>query len=506
MDPLRVILQEYPVAGLEIGERSLRLVLLALKTPEKQRVPKPKKEKGAKTAPTQNVLTPSRPPAPPQSTQPAIQIAALAEEALPEGVIGGGVIRKPELLVQALTRLRRRAQNASRYVIASVPADIIYTRVFTFPGTISGKRLEETMQLTAGFQLPKAPEEMYLDWEEAKSKRDEKAVLLAMAPRNIVDGYLKALDAAGFRTVALEHHLLSITRSLPKSDDVMLFTVSEPSSMTVAILVAGEIRFMRTIPKTNAEGAELEKELEKISEFAEASFGPIARRLALPGEMTLPDIVTQDRRTRDHAAEWLASTGAALRGLLPRRDDTLVSILPVGTEEAYERQKMLAFAGLLANLTIGVTTVIAAGFLVVWSLLGFLQQQAIEQPGLTVALSPETREALGRAERLNALLGLAAPLTESMPRYSTILAALGETVPSGIRLTEVRMASLEAEFQIGGNAADRTALTTFRDQLEESALFSGATLPLADISQRENIPFTLTVRLEDPSATLGYSE
>ncbi|MBI4134311.1 MAG: pilus assembly protein PilM, partial [Candidatus Terrybacteria bacterium] len=178
MDPLRVILQEYPVAGLEIGERSLRLVLLALKTPEKQRVPKPQKPKrGTKAAPAHNVL-PLQPPTPPQNTKAAIQIAALAEETLAEGIIAGGVIRKPELLAQALTRLRRRAQNASRYVIASVPADIIYTRIFTFPGTISGKRLEETMQLTAGFQLPKAPEEMYLDWEEAKSKRDEKAVLL----------------------------------------------------------------------------------------------------------------------------------------------------------------------------------------------------------------------------------------------------------------------------------------------------------------------------------------
>lgn len=204
---------------------------------------------------------------------------------------------------------------------------------------------------------------------------------------------------------------------------------------------------------------------------------------------------------KEYNPKWLISLGAASRGIVSRDEDTLVSIMPIGTEEAYEYQKATTFAKFISTVTILLSLFFAVIFLGVWGWVSSLQKNAVTTVDTSSAslLPPHAVELETKARQLNAISLATANIVKKSTQWGKVLDALKKNIPSDIVINHIAMPAQDGSINLKGVAKNRTQLNAFKKTLEESNLFSDIKLPLTNLEQKENIPFIMSFTLKDQS-------
>jgi hypothetical protein len=175
--------------------------------------------------------------------------------------------------------------------------------------------------------------------------------------------------------------------------------------------------------------------------------------------------------------------------------------MPIGSEEAYETKKALAFTGFISTLVVGISIFMVVVYSGLWFMTVTLQKSVNNQikalSAIPVPVGGADLEA--EAAALNATMARDAAIVRTIPKWSTVLVALKNSIPAGINLQSVNMPQVEGIYSISGVASDRTQLKVLKKALDDSALFTDIQMPINNISLRDNIPFSLTMRLKDPS-------
>lgn len=99
----KIILPREPIAGLEITDASIRLVLLNLDEKTK-----------------------------------AITTEESAEQPLASGIIVNGAIKDSIKFDLALLKLKKSLKFKISYIIVSIPSDAVYTKILSFPNRVLG--------------------------------------------------------------------------------------------------------------------------------------------------------------------------------------------------------------------------------------------------------------------------------------------------------------------------------------------------------------------------------
>src|SRR3989338_3440871 len=444
--------------------------------------------------------------------------AFAAEEPLQEGALVNGHIVNKEEFIQSIKRLIGKSKTRIRYVILSIPDDKVFSKIFKFPKNIKDEKLKGTMELSIGFQLPIRPADAYLDWEKVeKETGDENEVLLAAVPKLIVNDYVAAVESAGLKIIAVEFHLLSIARAIPPNDETVLVLKDNKEGMTTGVIKNNLLLFIHTISYETTPKDKLPTELKKVINFCEAEYGTLSKVL-VPNEeaiglignlgnlkVEIANIVKTSPDTKEPVTipgSWLVSLGAATRGLMPRNQDNLVSLMPVGTEEAYEYHKAITFSKLVTEITISVSFVFLAVFLGAWFLMLYIQQSLNNQYSLSANL-PVPIEAAGleaRATHLNALLSQTTEIIKTAPQWSEIISEITNMVGTDIVVGEIDTKSPDAPITLQGTAKSRDALNNLTKSFQASLKFTDVNVPLTDLEKKKDIPFSMSFRLKDPQS------
>jgi Tfp pilus assembly protein PilN len=243
----------------------------------------------------------------------------------------------------------------------------------------------------------------------------------------------------------------------------------------------------------------LDDEIKKITLFYESNSGKVDQTL----DFQQLEMKKELCQSSPQSSEWLISFGAAARGLLPRSQDVFISLMPIGTEEAYEHQKAKSFAEFIANLTIGLSIFFVLVFVSSWLLMNYLQQKSLSP----ILNNAESATATGdisaletRTKNLNALISTGSQIIKKTPLWSLVLEELKAKTSSDIYITSLSLPSPQSTFTISGIAKDRTKLNLFKKSLETSLLFANVVLPLNNLDMASNIPFSITLTLRDPSS------
>lgn len=190
------VLFQPPAFGLDIGERSLKLVELGKRINWRG---KPAEE---------------------------FYVRAWDETAVPEGYLEGGVIKEEEKLtkiIEKLCRTPRGRKLSTKQVVACLPEAKSFLKTISLPEMNDISLLNRSVNdepptfiLDAAQRFfPVSLEENYLDWQIVGPGK----FLLGMAPRQIADQYTKILEKAGLTPVVLEIETAAICRSLIKEED-----------------------------------------------------------------------------------------------------------------------------------------------------------------------------------------------------------------------------------------------------------------------------------------------
>ncbi len=428
----------------------------------------------------------------------------LIEEPIAANIIVEGVVADRVLLGKTLKGIWDKAKLDTDYAIVSIPDDKVYSRIFSFPKTVEGDRLSEAMRLAIGFQLPIKTENAYLDWERLPSTTLMNEILLATIPRAVAQGYVEALEAAGIKTLALESHLASIARAVKiEPERTILFTKKTPDGATVFTLKNGTFRFSRTLPARFLDESKIPAEVHNIKTALEGELKETVIEASILDAQIRDDYANKKGLSEPHS-KWLIVLGAVIRGQIPEGADNLVSLLPIGTEEAYAYQKATTFIALIRNMTVGVSFFFIAAFLAAYLFVLSLSQNANRTIAtLSVSsASPEILEKEAWVNKVNSLTEAGQTILAQTPMWSVVVDEVDARVIDGVNISTFSAPSVTDSMSLVGTAKDRATLNQFKKSLQESQMFTGIEIPITNLAQKEDIPFTASFRLTDPSAAL----
>ena len=467
MNFVSIFSEKSVIAGIEVNDTSLRLISLA-------------PGKNAKDQP---------------------RIIAAAEVELPAGTIVGSTVKDEPALTAALKSLVRASKFSGNFAIASIPIAEVYTKIFSFPNTISGSKLDAAMNLNFEYQSPITSANGYADWETIEHAEGND-VMFAASPKMVTDGYAHAFQNAGLKLVALEVHPQSLSRSLStKPTDALLFTSSADTCVSICVLQYNALRFCRSLTKAPFDKKRVAEEERRVRDYFETG------KLKLKASVTLTSAPVvepfgDDARMKKSPGTFVIALGAALRGLLPRSQDAHVSLLPVGTEEAYSYQRADVVSEFITHVTLALSIFFCVVFLGAWGYSVRLQSMVDAQLKGALSLTPPT-DAVAletKAVAFNNIASTAANLIRTEPKWNPVLTEISLRVPAGITVQSLSLPAPEQYFSMSGFAASRAVLVELRKGFQDAPMFAEVNLPLNNLELKEHIPFTLAFKLRDPSS------
>ncbi len=135
--------------------------------------------------------------------------------------VKNGVIVNPEDLAKSTYELISKSLIGSittKRVAAAVPVAYTYNRIASLP-PLEKKDLENAIQLEAEQYIPVPLDQLYLDYEIVKTKKDGSTeVLMVAAPKNIVDSYMQLFALLDLEVAILETTIHSVARIVKHAD------------------------------------------------------------------------------------------------------------------------------------------------------------------------------------------------------------------------------------------------------------------------------------------------
>ena len=482
-----------------------------------------------------------------------LKIKKWVEVKLDSHVIENGEVQDEKKLQLAFQQLRKkfsglkgkgRISSKMIPIIVSIPSSKIYSQLFQFPKYLNQDQLEESMNLSINFSLPQPKDGVYFDWQRAGSSREKgQATFLSSVKRSTTDAYLRAIVGTGFIPLALESHALSLCRAVGKIDgDLSILALINEEGADLIVSEQGSPRFIHAVVwpiDQKAKKEFLRQEIWKVANFYQTDSRKnnlkiskvylissqskldsiksyLAEKLSWPVvilEITPEkkvsnsmqdkiDVFLKDNHLKPKQLLKLKSLvllGAGLRGLIPRKGDTDISLLPVGTEKEYENQLTVSFLDFVSLWVLGMGIIILLLLGGTYKFIADVDQSLgikLDQSHY-ISLSPEVEKMQQEMIQFNENVDLMHSSIEqqSTSLISELLRELESKKIPGIVFNRLR-ALPERSILLEGKADTRTQLLKFKEELVSSNLFSEVELPLKFLVREEHLAFTINFKLK----------
>ncbi len=134
-------------------------------------------------------------------------------------------------------------------VVFSVPESKSFVRVIRM-NSMSDHELENAVLFEAEAYIPLPMDQVYFDWQVLRRDLGGMDVLLIASPKEFVDKYIKVLEDAHLKIVAVEVESQSVVRALvPKSTETNILIADLDAYKTALVMVVkGNLQFTSSIP------------------------------------------------------------------------------------------------------------------------------------------------------------------------------------------------------------------------------------------------------------------
>lgn len=190
-----------------------------------------------------------------------VKVIQLKKEGLKFRLIGAGMGKTPEnvlssesekdliSLAEMIKKLKSDAGIQIVKVAASLPENSVFTRVVELP-VMKEEEVEQALKWELEDIIPLPLKEVNYDWQIIRTLPDKVLILVAAAPKVLIEKYLHLFELTGFELVSLETEVLALSRALSVyGGEKTKLVVDFGSNSTDIIIVKGEeILLIRSIP------------------------------------------------------------------------------------------------------------------------------------------------------------------------------------------------------------------------------------------------------------------
>jgi type IV pilus assembly protein PilM len=137
-----------------------------------------------------------------------LRLQGYAIEPLPPEAINDHAVVDTDTVAAAITRARKRAKARPKYVAASVAGAAVITKKIAIPAGLGEVEQHSHVEMEADNHLPAGIESMYLDYQvlgpDPADEANQVEVLVVACKRDVVDGHLQAIEAAGLKASVID--------------------------------------------------------------------------------------------------------------------------------------------------------------------------------------------------------------------------------------------------------------------------------------------------------------
>lgn len=449
-----------------------------------------------------------------------LNIAAAAQAKIPPGTVVAGRVKAPANLVSALRQVRQTAGPAfSSHPVAilSLEPPLFFTHVLELP-EIPESSFEEAARLNATQLSPIRLRDAYFDWQNLGVNLETFAreIYIAIAARSDIDPYLDAARRAGIDIVAVEPSSLGLVRMLTyfvtaadkRQAYLLIYVFSDGMDFVIAKEgkpLFNHFFFWRDISETK-DGRMTVDDFEKVTRqgIAKVSAFFLTRHKESISNVVIFTPLFQKELTamlRDEfqmkvagyrfpiynsspiPETWVGALAAALRGVIVRAEDVMVSTMPLGTEELFRRRQIRVFASFWSKTIAAVFLFLAFVFAGLFGLAANLKTNLSDNASVQ-RRSENTIESvrlLREAEEFNALVEAAKSAESQEERLVEELRALSEATSPSVSYQNISLSGDERSVIIRAIATSRAEAVAFKGRLEKTGKFEKIDLPLGAI-------------------------
>jgi Tfp pilus assembly protein PilN len=241
---------------------------------------------------------------------------------------------------------------------------------------------------------------------------------------------------------------------------------------------------------------------EKISQIISENFSLSVQKMTLPSKLAAPEgrrSITNNQLP-SMTSDWFSALGSALRGLIPRSKDTIISLASTGTEEEFRQHQIINFVRIWRNVALTCLSVIFIAFMVAES---FLMQTTNSLNGQLANLAnlPEMTEVnkfQAEAQDFNERIELGLQVRSQIYNWSPFFEKVKTLTNGDVTLERIFIQAKETPILINGLAVNEQAIVDFKTRLEEDPEFKEVNLPLSAITEAVggSLKFSITLRLK----------
>ncbi|MEK7612469.1 MAG: pilus assembly protein PilM [Patescibacteria group bacterium] len=461
--------------------------------------------------------------------QPGVKKPTTSALRLPPGIIEKGKVKDSAKLVAALKKFRSQigGGRAMQNIILLLPEEIVYTQPFSMP-FLEESKMEESALLNLQMLSPTDFSHVYSGWQKIGERflgTAQVDLLGAVAEREFVDAYTKTAEEAGFIATAVEFPGLALARSisegLPKDDPRQSLCIIHVSGEGVLFLIAqkGNLYFSQSHSwltlreeyggkdlSQNDFQAFIASEAQKVLNFYQSRWGkPVDSLFVAADEMT-GKIIDGLKDTFGVPVEaltlpafqgiphaWLPLLGSALRGTMPRNEDSFLSLADHSVRERYEETRVIAFIHAWRSVAVATFAILTLFFGIgdafIIQKLNDVKKNILDgnpaDKAEIVRLQAEAKEFNSFASRIENANNEAVSVSESL---NNIL-----TLSQGVAL--IRVSVEGKDLLINGFTKSEPEVIAFKERLEKSGIFSEVLLPLANIKANPDGTYSFGVSL-----------
>jgi len=453
-----------------------------------------------------------------------IAIKGKSEVELDGGVVVFGEIKDKKKLLIALEKLKKTfvpKKLLSNFAIVTIPPNKIYSEILEFPKVLDNQQLLEAISTNAADKLPFPISSCYFDWEIIGEKEDKNLVLVSLARKEVIDSYIETLKIAGFDLIALETYFLSLERiiDLPEYPVILIYLTDDGMSCTIyqknrpyfsQFETWEEISSGKIIKNLTDLKDAVKAKINMLSLYFESrNTSSILKKVFIIshgfntdtlikkiGKLRFPIEKASIKIKPFENSGWLPAAGAAARAFIPRNEDTIISLLPIGTESLYETQKAISFSKsilfFITSLSLFYISILSVFFVFITSLESSVTSQLSIKNSIPinaeyVKMETDTREFNGYISDIVKIRTL------SGKDYASIVDKINKLSIAGTSFSSININDSSKTVNISGISSSRESYRYFKNNINASSDFSNVVLSSSDIAKKNDINFSLTM-------------
>lgn len=190
-----------------------------------------------------------------EATAGGYRISKCATAPTPPDSVRDGLVRDPESVGHEIRQAMKDAHIHAHHAVVAAAGGAVFVRTVPFP-KMNAQLLRDSVKYEAGRYVPGSIEDSYVEAEIVGDLDEtQMEVLLAAAPRDIVDSRIAACKAAGLEVEIVEIETFAAFRSLLETDEsrdvenkTFLLVDIGATNTTVSVIEKGKYVMHRSMP------------------------------------------------------------------------------------------------------------------------------------------------------------------------------------------------------------------------------------------------------------------